>query len=81
MERSNNPFRKFTGLRLDGKNNNWFIIKESLCLSYSYMSFVIKDKIESGYLHYDFYDVEAYNYIFNGKTAFLDSRIVTDNAK
>ena len=41
-----NNLRSYRGHRFDGKNQNWFIIKQYLSLSFSYMSFVIKDKIE-----------------------------------
>ena len=34
------------GVRFDGKNHNWFIIGQHLMLPFSYMTFVIKDKIE-----------------------------------
>ena len=35
------------GHRVDSKNHNWLILQEFLSLSFSYMSFVIKDKIEN----------------------------------
>lgn len=35
------------GVRFDGKNHNWLIIGEYLQLPFSYMTFVIKDKIET----------------------------------
>ena len=38
----------FLGHRFDGKNHNWLIIGEYLCLPFSYMSFVIKEEIEKG---------------------------------
>jgi len=37
---------EFLGIRFDGKNNNWLIIGEYLQLPFSYMTFVIKDRIE-----------------------------------
>ena len=35
------------GYRVDSKNHNWLILKKYLSLSFSYMSFVIKEKIEN----------------------------------
>ena len=76
-------FMKYNGYQLDGKNQNWFIIKKYLCLSYSYLSLVIREKIESNDKEYqgNVFDVEPYNIIFNGKSVFLDSKVVTSNAK
>jgi hypothetical protein len=37
---------EFLGIRFDGKNHNWLIIGEYLQLPFSYMTFVIKDRIE-----------------------------------
>lgn len=34
------------GHRFDGKNHNWLILGEYISLPFSYMTFVIKDKIE-----------------------------------
>ena len=83
LKKPNDVFRNYSGHRLDGKNGNWFIIKQFLCLSFSYLGFVIREKIESNCPDYqgNVFDVEAFNIIFNGKTPFLDSRIVTENAK
>jgi len=38
------PLQK--GSKFDGDNHNWFLLNEFLSLSFSYMTFVIMDKIE-----------------------------------
>ena len=83
LERPQNNLRRYKGHRFDGKNQNWFIIKQYLSLSFSFMSFVIKDKIEEKcpLQKGNIFDIEPYNYIFNKKTIFLDSDIVTENAE
>ena len=52
------------GHRVDGKNHNWLVFDEYLSLSFSYLSFVIKDKIESGtQTNVKHFDLEPYNYL------------------
>ena len=69
------------GLRVDSKNHNWLILLEFLSLSFSYMSFVIKDKIENNdkYQKLNVFDLEPYNYIFNRSTSFLDGNFIKDD--
>ena len=45
------------------------------------MTFVIKEKIETkcSLQKGNIFDIEPYNYIFNKKTIFLDSDIVTED--
>ena len=43
---SNAELSTIKGHRFDGKNHNWLILGEYISLPFSYMSFVIKDKIE-----------------------------------
>jgi len=44
---SNPLLKNDIGLRFDGKNHNWMILKQYLSIPFSYMTFVIKDKIEN----------------------------------
>ena len=64
---------------MDSKNHNWMIIEEYLALPFSYMTFVIKNFIErtpkEHRIDYVF-DPEAYNYILNKSTSFLDGSFV-----
>ena len=77
-----NRLSKYTGHRLDGKNWNWFVIKQFISLPFSYISFVIKDKIEKKdkYQVGNIFDVTPFNYIYNKKSCFLDSDIVYSNS-
>lgn len=63
------------GLRIDGKNHNWLILKNYLSLPFSYMTFVIKTKLEDGdpTALANVFDPEGYNYLFNKGTCFIDS--------
>ena len=66
------------GIKFDGKNHNWLIFNEYMALPFSYMTFVIKDKIESNdsWLHDNHFDPEPYNYLFNKSTSLLNDQIV-----
>lgn len=67
------------GIRMDSKNHNWMIIEEYLALPFSYMTFVIKNFIECTPKEHrvDYvFDPEAYNYILNRSTSFLDGSFV-----
>ena len=64
---------------MDSKNHNWMILEEYLAIPFSYMSFVIKDYIEStpddkrdDYM----FDPEPYNYLLNRSNSFLDGSFV-----
>ena len=66
------------GHRFDSINHNWLILREYLSLSFSYMTFVIKENIEEVGANYneDIFDHEPYNYLFNRRTAFMDGEFV-----
>jgi hypothetical protein len=66
------------GHRFDFKNHNWLIFKEYISLSFSYITFVIKDKIEKNdpSIRKNLFDPMPYNYIFNKSTSFLDGDFV-----
>ena len=71
-------FAKNKGLQFDGYNNNWLILQEYLAIPFSYMSFVILDKIEQRdeTIEGNLFDIEPYNYIFNRATCFTDGQFV-----
>ena len=50
-------------------------------LGFSYMSFVIKNKIEENddLVKLNKFDIEPYNYIYNKRSSFLDSKFVYDD--
>lgn len=45
------------------------------------MSFVIKDKLErsDGFISTNRFDLEAYNYLFNSRTSFMDSEFTRND--
>lgn len=77
---SNAELSSKKGHRFDGKNHNWLILGEYISLPFSYMSFVIKDKLEieikNEIPNTNEFDPEPYNYIFNRSTSFLDGDLV-----
>ena len=71
----------YHGHRFDNNNHNWLITNKYIAMPFSYMSFVIKNSIETNDKRskIKFFDIEPYNYIFNRSSSFLDSKFVTDN--
>jgi hypothetical protein len=69
------------GSRFDHKNHHWLLFDDYLSLSFSYMSFVIKDKLErcDGFISTNRFDIEAYNYLFNRRTSFMDSEFTRND--
>jgi len=67
---------------MDGENHNYLLHEEYSILGYSYMTFVIKDKIEHKDAEssaYEF-DIAPYNYLFNKATSIIDSNeVLNDN--
>lgn len=70
--------KNIKGHTFDAKNHNWLIFKEYLSLPFSYMSFVMKDKIEINDKNIpgSIFDPEPYNYVFNRSTSFIDGDFV-----
>jgi hypothetical protein len=70
-----------TGHRFDGKNHNWLVLNEYICTSFSYMCFVIMEKIENEDLDIldNVFDVTPYNYVFNKQTPFTDCEFVKND--
>jgi hypothetical protein len=66
------------GLRFDGKSHNWILFHNYLITPFSYMSFMIKDKLEHSvdYLKDNNFDPAPYDYIFNKSSSFMDSKMV-----
>ena len=72
---------QYHGYRFDHNNHNWIINKQYMATSFSYMCFVIKDKLENHDINCSLnkFDVTPYNYIFNRSSSFLDSEFVAEN--
>ena len=64
---NNSKISNDKGHRLDGKNHNWMIFQEFISIPFSYMAFVILDKIEieDELTKGNYFDLEPYNYLFN----------------
>ena len=73
QEKGNATFDHTKGHKVDFKNHNWILLKDALSLSFSYLTFVIQDKIENKdpCIEGNVFDLTPYNYIFNMNTAFI----------
>lgn len=69
------------GARFDHKNHHWLLFDDYMALSFSYMSFVIKQDLElyDGFTPNHTFDMEAYNYLFNQRTSFMDSTFIRND--
>lgn len=63
---------------MDGMNYNWCLLQGSLNLAFSYMTFVMQDKIERNdpAMNRNRFDLEAYNYIVNKTNYFYDNQAI-----
>lgn len=69
------------GVRFDTNNHNWLILYEYLSLGYSYMTFMMRDKIQmrDSCLDGNEFDIEPFNYIFNKTTAYFEGKFVVED--
>lgn len=67
------------GHRVETKTHNWMIMRNFINLSFSYLTFVIKDLFDDGYIRSDFlFDLEGYDFIYDRETIFTsDNELVT----
>ena len=67
------------GHRVEDKTHNWVIFRNFINLSFSYMTFVIKDNFDKlGFVVDDFvFDSEGYDYVLNKNTVFTEGSLVT----
>ena len=75
---------KTQGQVVDGENHDSILSQGDLCLGCCYMTFVIKNFIETKSkteLQGLEFDILPYNYIFNDSTAFIDSKFASDHPK
>jgi len=84
-KRLEQEFGAHRGYRFDNEGHEWIYLRDYISLSYSYMTFVIKNKIQEEsdtYLQDDYlFDLEQYNYIINRKTALTDGKVTADHDK
>jgi hypothetical protein len=70
------------GVRFDTNNHNWLILYEYLSLSFSYLVFLQRNKIQKRDPKVDIdgvnneFDIEPYNYIFNKTSTYLEANAV-----
>jgi len=69
------------GVRFDTNNHNWLILYEYLSLGYSYMTFMMRYKIQQrdACLEANEFDLEPYNYIYNKTTCYFEGKFVTED--
>jgi len=67
------------GYRVDDENHNYLLMRNFVCTSFSYMTFVIKKNFdEGGYISNDFlFDPEGYDYVLGKNTVFTEGNLVT----
>lgn len=72
----NADFGFSTGHRVETESHNFMIFRNFINMSFSYMSFVIKDNFDkSGYVRNDFlFDIEGYDYIINKHNLFFEDK-------
>ena len=70
-----------SGHRMNPETHNWLIFRNYISLSFSYMTFVVKDLFDEGYLRSDFlFDLEGYDFIYNKETIFTsDAALMSSN--
>lgn len=73
LEKDTTTFDHTKGHKIDFKNHNWVLLKDCLSLSFSYLTFVMQDKIENNdpCMDGNVFDITPYNYIFNKNTCFI----------
>ena len=65
---------------MDGENHNFLLSEDCNVFGYSYMSFEIKDKIETEQLlKANEFDITPFNYVFNKSTSIIDSNDILAN--
>lgn len=75
-DKGSGKFGFHVGHKFDAENHSWAYLRDYISLSFSYMTFVIKKKLDddNDYLKEDFlFDKEQYNYIISKRTAFTDT--------
>lgn len=78
-ENSKNCKFKFQyGHRVETESHNWMIFRNYINLSFSYLTFVIKENFEkNSFAMEDFlFDVEGYDFILNKNTIFTEGSLV-----
>jgi len=74
IEKSATGFEMMNGHRFDAFNHNYFLHIDHLSLGFSYMAFVINQRLteKDPLALSNMFDPEPYNYIFNKTTGIID---------
>lgn len=71
------------GIKIDGKNHNWLLFEEYLSMPFSYVTFMIRDKLdlekEQERIKNFQFNMHPFNYVFNKSSGFMDGNLVTDD--
>ena len=72
-------FKFGNGYRVDDEMHNFILMRNFINLSFSYMTFVIKDNFDQGgYISNDFlFDSEGYDFVLGKNTLFTEGTLVT----
>ena len=71
-------FKFGNGYRVDDEMHNFILMRNFINLSFSYMTFVIKDNFDQGgYISNDFlFDSEGYDFVLGKNTLFTEGNLV-----
>jgi hypothetical protein len=66
------------GHRVEAHSHNWIIFRNFISMSFSYMTFVIKDNFDrNSFTMADYlFDLEGYDYVLNRNTIFTEGNLV-----
>lgn len=71
------------GCTFDGKNHNWMQFEDYVSLPFSYLTFLMRDKLDNKkdecHIKKFAFEVDPYNYIFNKSSSFMDGNLCTQD--
>ena len=72
---TNSKFNLLYGHRSESETRNWIIFRNVINLSFSYMTFVIKENFDKNNYVMDNYlfDIEGYDYVLNQNNIFSEN--------
>ena len=70
---SNCKFGFQYGYRVEADTHNWLIFRNYINLSFSYMTFVIKDNFNKNAQQTNQFDIEGYDFVLNRETIFTEN--------
>lgn len=78
LKNKSNKFKFQYGHRVEPETHNWMVFRNYINMSFSYMTFVIKDNFDvNSHVQEDFlFDIEGYDFILNRNTLFTEGNLV-----